>query len=318
MFFTTRGKELIDQSNQPFIPKGMNWSEAWLIKSGDAAQNTAMGVNTVRIWCKQKDWREEIYTHGNPDFRLKQLVQWAHEVGLNVILVLGEMDKGHTNTIQPWRHHGIEKEMVAFWRSVAREFVAASNILGFEILNEPSEIHDRERYRSFCQRITQEIHNVDPKRLVCIPALDTGSPSGLVDDIIINDPRVFYSFNFYDPYQVTHTRPPTPWPYGHFNLERMSRQIGYVTAFRERNQVPVLCSELGCLWHAPQDSEIKWLSSLTTILNKNKVGWLFWGWKTFRSVSFHIYYNEKDRAIPMRMREWTEVKNLIEAKLRES
>jgi len=318
MFFKTRLQELIDPSNQVVVPRGMNWSEAWLISEGDVQQNASMGVNTVRIWCKQKDWREEVYRHGTPDFRVRKLVHQAREAGLNVILVLGEMDKGPTNSLQPWKHHDLESEVVAFWRSMAREFASAPNIIGFEILNEPSETRDRGSYRSFCLRVMQEIHDVDPKRLVGIPALDVGSPSGLVDDIVIKDPRVFYTFNFYDPYQVTHTRPPTPWPHEHFNLERMKRQIGYVTSFRERHQVPVICGELGCLWHAPKDSELVWLSAITTILNENKIGWLFWGWKTFRGISFHIYYNEQDSALPLRMRVWEEARDLIGAKLKES
>jgi len=317
MLLKISGKDFLDSSNEVFTPRGMNWSEAWLLGPQDAFQNAAIGVNTVRIWCKQKDWREEVFNNGKPDFRVKQLVQWAAEAGLKVILVLGEVDKGYTNTIQPWRYPGIEMEVVSFWRSVAKEFMSSPNILGFEILNEPCEIYNRRLYREFCQRIVREIHNVDPKRLVGIPALDTGSPSGLVDDIVIKDPRVFYTFNFYDPYQVTHTKPPTPWPSGHFDLERMKKQIRHVTAFRERHQVPVICGELGCLWHAPEDTELIWLSCITSILNENKVGWLFWGWKSFRSISFHIYYNETDRGLPTRMLEWTEAKNLIKAKLRE-
>jgi hypothetical protein len=164
----------------------------------------------------------------------------------------------------------------------------------------------------------KEIHNVDPTRLIIIPALDTGYPTGLVDDIVIKDPRVFYTFNFYDPYCVTHAKKGTPWPHGEFNFDRMRRKIQHVTAFRERHQVPVICGELGCLWHAPDDSELLWISSITTILNENKVGWFFWGWKTFRSISFHIYYNETDRGLPTKMLEWTDAKNLIGAKLKES
>ena len=317
MFFTTHGKDLLDPSNKTFTPRGVNWSEAWLIDRKDAVKTKEIGSNAVRIWCKEKDWREENKTGGKPDSRIRQLVHMAQEAHLNVILVLGEMEKGYTNTIQPWRDKSAEDALIAFWCSVAREFAISPNVIGFEILNEPSEIRDRGLYRNFCQRVMEAIHAVDPKRLVGIPALDTGSPSGLVNEIVIEDPRVFYTFNFYDPYQVTHTKPPTPWPNGPFNEERMEKQISHVVAFSKRHQAPVICGELGCLWQAPKDSELKWLSSITSILNRSKIGWLFWGWKTFRGIGFHIYYNEKDRAIPTNMREWIEAKNLIGAKLRE-
>ncbi|HEU0118756.1 MAG TPA: cellulase family glycosylhydrolase, partial [Alphaproteobacteria bacterium] len=100
-----------------------------------------------------------------------------------------------------------EQNFIDLWVAIAQHYSEAnysSEVVAFELLNEPHYYHAESKYSDLINRTVLAIRKTSPTRLIVIGSPHGSSIEGLTSMQSIKDPRVIYDFHFYDPYIVTH------------------------------------------------------------------------------------------------------------------
>ena len=139
----------------------------------------------------------------------------------------------------------------------------------------------------------------------------------------LDDPRVLYTFHFYEPSHFTHQGAPwVPWalklpaqPYpglaagveallghgdaqaeaqaahlaGPWDAARLEALLAPVIAFRAKHKVPIFCGEFGVYLKAGRADQLRWMEDFTGLLVKHGFGFTYWN---YRGMDFGLHYEE--------------------------
>jgi hypothetical protein len=315
--FTRVDNGRIIKEESSFIPRGVNFSEPWLCSRKDVVWCASTGANAIRLWCKEADWLLEQSGNGRVPSSIRMMAGWARDHGIALMPTLGEMSHAPCWRLRPWNDPALAERFLTFWSSLANVLMTDRMLLGFEIMSEPQlDVADIPAYVAFCNSMINAIREVDPNHALAIPCQGILSGDHAWDSVVPINQNTFITFSFYDPYQVTHTNPPTDWPLPGMDETRMAHMLDNAALFAARNNVPVVCSEFGCLRQAPGQAETRWVATFTRLCNEREIGWMYWGYKGFRSTSFHLFGNAVDRGLPTKMIPWGEMISTVAAGFR--
>ncbi len=261
---------------------------------------------------------------------LDQLVDWCEQLGMYVIL------DNHTHlTLDA----DPEKEVrtVAVWRQMAEHFKDRSELVLYEILNEPVGLPTWEWGR-IQQKAIDAIRAVDTVHTIIVSPAEMGSYNVLNDLPWYKDDNLIYTFHFYDPFLFTHqgtnwTDPSmaslggVPYPYVASRMPAMPRsfsgtwleqqykwyhdagnaasvanQISIPIRFGAQRRAPIFCGEFG-VWQSGSDSaeRAEWYKDVRTLLEANGIPWAMWGYKggfgIYRENSAGAFPNDLDTAV---------------------
>jgi aryl-phospho-beta-D-glucosidase BglC (GH1 family) len=206
------------------------------------------------------------------------------------------------------------EQFADYWRALARHYSTKnSELVSFEILNEP-EFHDRYRWQGVQAKLAAAIREGAPQHTIIVAGAYWSSENELLFFDPLRDPNIIYNFHFYDPHIFTHQGatwstnyvhylkelpyPSTPenvqvaaalipdainrlqaihYGLDHWNAARIDGEIGQVSAWAKRWNVPVTCNEFGVYRKAatPED-RAKWIFDVRTTLEKYGIGWTMW------------------------------------------
>jgi hypothetical protein len=240
------------------------------IRKEDLSYLKSLGFNLVRVPFNAKLLNPESYPAywDEAEFkRLDDVVSWAREAGLWVVLDMHAAHGGQTgdniddSTGTPWLFESQESQdrVVEVWRRVAARFKGETAVLGYELLNEPiSSSPDVQRYGSMLEplyrRIVAAIRESDTEHLVILSGTQSGGNLSVLGAPF--DKRSVYTFHHY-------WAPPEEGMKG-------------AKDFRARHKVPLWMGESG-------ENTDEWISSFRTILEKNDIEWAFWPYKKMES-----------------------------------
>ena len=160
------------------------------------------GFDTVRVPVR---WANK--TSGGPDYtiepawlaRVAEVVDQALAADLNVILNSHNFEALHADPA------GNSAKLAAIWRQVAAHFAARpTERLWFEIENEP---HDKLTNTNLMQTLAPAlaaIRETNPGRPVVIGGENWSGIDSLATLELPDDPAVFPTFHYYDPFDFTH------------------------------------------------------------------------------------------------------------------
>jgi len=98
------------------------------------------GSNTVRIPLNQDYWLQGSRNYSaNYNATVRNVVTWAHQAGLDVILDLHWSDKGNLANSVPDQQRMADKNSVTFWQQVAALYKNDPGVL-YELYNEPHDV----------------------------------------------------------------------------------------------------------------------------------------------------------------------------------
>jgi endoglucanase len=124
-------------------------------------------------------------------------VAWADRNGLRLVI------DNHTQEDDSSLAPDLEQALPVLWTQVATHFKDGPDSLVYEIFNEPHDIAAKDWDR--IQRAAlAAIRKVDRRHAVIVTGADWGGIDGLVALRPYDDPRLIYSFHFYDPFIFTH------------------------------------------------------------------------------------------------------------------
>ena len=256
-------------------------------------------------------------TYGAPDYKvdpllfefLDQVVDWCEDLGMHLILDNHSFDPAANTSPE------IGQILNPVWQQMAQHFKERSELLYYEILNEPHGIADQ-TWNDIQQQVVAEIRKIDSLHTLIVGPASWNSYNNLQYMPEYADSNLIYTFHFYDPFVFTHqgaswTDPSlvsladVPFPYmashmpdcpddlkgtwieGALNNYSSQGTIGYVRSqidkavhFAQQRNVPVFCGELGVyIPNSPEFDRVLWYQIVTDYLTDNGISWTLWDYQ---------------------------------------
>lgn len=256
-------------------------------------------------------------TDGAPNYQLDpiflefldQVVDWTESLGIHLIL------DNHTFDPAANTDPNVGNVLKKVWPQMAAHFKDRSELIYYEVLNEPHGISDA-AWNSTQQEVVAAIRAVDDKHTIIIGPAGWNSFQNLDAMPVYNDDNLIYTFHFYDPFLFTHqgaswTDPSMvpladmPFPYqadkmpnfptslngtwlqGAFNnyqnegtVARVRELIDIAVAFRDARQVPVYCGEFGVYMPNSEETDrVYWYEEVRSYLEEKQIAWTIWDYE---------------------------------------
>ncbi len=158
------------------------------------------GFDTVRIpirW-STRALNNPPYTISNQFFqRVDEVVNWALNAGLNVIINIHHYEELNTN---PTAH---KERFLALWKQISQRYKDYQENLLFEVLNEPNDALEN-YWNTYMLEAINKIREDNPERILIIGGIGWNSIEGLTNLNVPDDPYLIATFHFYDPFVFTH------------------------------------------------------------------------------------------------------------------
>jgi endoglucanase len=214
---------------------------------------------------------------------------------------------------QLWTNTSLQERYINIWKSLAIRYKDTKSNLIFELLNEVVGV-DPSVWNSLAGKTVEAIRKIDPERVIMIGGTNYNSVFALKDIAIINDPKIVYTFHFYDPVIFTHQH--APWvsaavdynktleypgtfpdfdeflkkhPEYEINLgryrghkldrEAMRMDLQPAMDFMKSTGKELYCGEFGIYNKTSLKSRQAWFSDLISFLDEYKIGHAVWSYK---------------------------------------
>ena len=248
---------------------------------------------------------------------VERALDWCAAEGLGVVLDMHRAPgASFSEAVNPlYDDPRCQGRFAGLWRAIADRFRTRGDELALELLNEATA-SDPEQWNRVAAIGLEAIRSADPSRLVVIGSNRWNSCEQFRHLRRFDDPRVLYTFHFYDPFCFTHQRAPwckpmcdlytepVPYPGRPRNLSglpnrvpaehrewarafvaesdhRMDRnwlegRLRPVLEFREVYGVPLYCGEFGALATGADAARRAWYGDVLGLLDKHRIGWANW------------------------------------------
>lgn len=272
------------------------------VEKADFARIAAAGFTTVRMPVR---WSNK--TGAGPDFaidpawmaRVAQAVDDALAAGLNVIL-----NDHHFDALVK-DPEGNGAKLAAIWRQVAKHFADRPiDRLWFEIENEPHDKLTNANLMATLSPSLAEIRKTNPDRPVIIGGDDWSSVDSLATLELPDDPQVYPTFHYYQPFDFTHqgarwvgdSPPPIGRVYGgEADAERLERDVAKLKAYVERTgRVPFIGETGAYEAHIPLEQRVAYHRAVTEAFAPTGIGICTWAYTN----TFPFFDQETGRWLP--------------------
>lgn len=237
---------------------------------------------------------------------LDQAVDWAEEVGLHLIL------DNHTFDPAVDTHPQVGDVLNKVWLQMASHYRDRSELIYYEVLNEPRGISDA-LWNRIQQEVVATIRSVDTVHTIVVGGAGWNSYNNLAPMPVYEDDNLIYTFHFYDPFIFTHqgaswSNPPlgslagVPFPYAagnmpslppelygtwiasalngyasEGNVARVQEQLDIAIDFMQNRNVPVFCGEFGVYRPNSENSDrVFWYKVVREYLEAHGIAWTSW------------------------------------------
>ncbi|NUQ25108.1 MAG: cellulase family glycosylhydrolase [Saprospiraceae bacterium] len=300
----------------------------------DFEQIQSLGCDVVRLPVNL-----HYMTNGAPNYTLDPLflnfldevADWAEELNLHLIF------DNHTFDPAADTDPAVGNILEKVWLQMAQHFKNRSDLIYYEILNEPHGISDA-LWNAIQQDVVQTIRTVDNTHWIIVGGAGWNSYYNLDDMPVYSDDKLIYTFHFYDPFLFTHqgaswvtpslvpladmpfpynaagmpSMPPSfagTWVGDAFNnyandgtVARVQQLLNIAVQFREQRQVPIYCGEMGVFMpNSDNDDRVFWYEVVREYLENNGISWTMWdyhgGFGLFEAGSDGLF--DHDLNVPM-------------------
>ncbi|PSR53548.1 hypothetical protein AHMF7605_08425 [Adhaeribacter arboris] len=275
----------------------------------DFEQIKSLGCDVIRLPINL-----HYMTSGAPNYTLEPLffqfldqpVQWAEELNLHLIL--------DNHTFDPIANTppDIEQILKKVWPQVAQHYRNRSNLLYYEVLNEPHGI-SATQWNAIQQKVINAIRAVDTQHTIIVGATNFNSYQSMAEMPVYPDTNLIYTFHFYDPFLFTHqgaswvepSMEPLaqmPFPYQATNMPalpatlkntwlesaynqystdgtvaKVKEWIDVAANFKNTHGVKVFCGEFGVLaTNSPSTDRVNWYQTVRSYLEEKNIAWTTW------------------------------------------
>ena len=235
---------------------------------------------------------------------LRAVLDSADAAGVKVALVMlslpGARWRQNNGDRSDFRLYCDERSLVqaeAFWRELAGALRGHPAIVAYDLLNEPHPDRARGvppgRLAEVQRRLVAAVRAADPDVPILLEGAAFASPVGVDAMPLLDDPRVLYSFHFYEPWPYIDHRQRGRWRYPGpipaeddtslretWGPERIEAALAPVHAWQARHGVGsdrIVCAEFGVPRTHP--GAIEWLRDVVRACERHGWHWAFYSFR---------------------------------------
>jgi len=263
-------------------------------------------ANLIRLYIGRDKTGEKSFAEIFPQRldEVENVVRWCAARGIAVVIDYHYPPRGEPSL---WTTPAAHDRMVEHWKEIATRFRQYPNIIGYDLLNEPThpswpEIRPwpesgTDSWPALAQRVINAIRPIDPDTPIVIEPGPWGKPVGFKDFPVLRDDRIVMSFHMYEPQEITFQGIPIkstgearPMPYSYpgelngvmIDKEWLRNELQPVVEYAKKHKLPVFVGEFSCVRWAPGDTGANYLRD--TIELFEEYGWQ-WTYHAFREWS---------------------------------
>ncbi len=283
----------VNMGNMFEAPTETEWGNPW--KPEYFGIISQMGFKHVRIPIR---WEPAARSSATPPYliaptffaRIKQVVDDALKNKLIAIINMHHHEALLTDVT------GQKERFLSQWTQISEYFKNYSDSLIFEVLNEPNSSITPEVWNNLFPEALQKIRHTNPNRYVLIGTAEWGGLGGLSKLVWPNDPYIFPTIHYYNPFHFTHQGASwsgpestnwlgTQWLNTQGERETMQNDFAPLVAFSKKYNVPVHIGEFGAYEKADMPSRIRWTNYLARYFGELGFSCAYWEF----SAGFGIY-----------------------------
>lgn len=289
------------------------------IKDHDFENLKKIGMDVVRL---------PINFHSNvgpaPEYRLDEGYLSNLDAAVNMITGHGlwVILDHHSLSVETFPNDG-EALITACCKQLALRYKGRDKI-ALELFNEPFGRYLSLHWPAMQGRIIKAVRALDPNLIIVATGWGSG-PKNLFDLPDYNDPRVIYTFHYYNPQMFTHqgaywdenyvTLSDYPFPYDASRMpainqkwqgesylsylysryeeaatvNKIREEITEVADWASQNGKLVFCGEFGVLNTAEPADRYQWYKAVGDIMAEKNIPWTLWQYKDEQLVNFSIF-----------------------------
>ncbi len=256
-------------------------------------------------------------TSGSPNYTvdpllfefLDQAVDWAEELNLHILIDNHSFDPAVSTS------PSVLSILIPVWKQVAEHMKHRSNLVYYEILNEPHGINDIV-WNVIQKNVIDSIRAVDSFHTIVIGPAGWNSYNNLNQMPIYADTNLIYTFHFYDPFIFTHQGASwsdpslvplagVPFPYNAATMPALPQAlvgtyvqnefnnysnsgtaasvknlIDIAVNFRNSRHVRIFCGEFGVfIPNSNNLDRVKWYELMRTYFEEKDIAWTTWDYQ---------------------------------------
>jgi endoglucanase len=166
-----------------------------------------MGFDHIRVCFDQIVVEEEPYKYREYTYKLlENFALWCRKYNLGCIFNLHNSVGSNCaieEDVSLLESDELRERFVAFWVAFEKRFSHMPEIM-FELQNEIRNTPTPEKWNSLYKKTIEELRKISKERQIIVGSTAWGSPYTLKDLEVLDDEYVYYTFNFYDPFEFTH------------------------------------------------------------------------------------------------------------------
>jgi endoglucanase len=177
---------------------------------------------------------------------------------------------------------------LAMWKQIAQRFQDSPEALYFELLNEPHDQLDADRWNKLAAQALAVVRQTNPTRKVVIGPADWNSVNAL-DSLVLpaDDPNVIGTFHYYLPFQFTHQGAGwvganadrwlgTTWTGTPVERQAVISDLDKALAWSVKHQRPIYLGEFGAYSKADMQSRARWTRFVADQAAERKIAFAYW------------------------------------------
>jgi len=238
---------------------------------------------------------------------LDQVIDWAEDLDLYLIL------DNHSFDVDINTNPEILSQLIKVWKQVAQRYKDRSELIFYEILNEPHGIADT-TWNRMQQTVVDSIRSIDKKHTIIIGPAGWNSYENLKYMPEYKDSNLIYTFHFYSPFLFTHQGASwvtpamdiagVPFPYDQSRMpdlpdelkgtwveylyndypeegteDWVKSQIDIAVDFSKSRNILLWCGEFGAYMpNSTTEDRARWLELVRTYFEENDISWTMWAY----------------------------------------
>jgi len=285
------------------------------ITEWDVQNIRSMGMDHIRLGFDQIVIEASPYEYRAHIFDLiLRFADWCEKYGLRLVLNLHKSLGNYCDIAEDvtlFDSVELQKRFIALWVEFERRFTDRPSVM-FELLNEVRDI-DPALWNDLAGRTIAAIREINPLRYIILGGVCWNSASKLDTLAVYDDPRVIYTFHFYEPFEFTHQQGvlqaaplyynrAMPYPCDdieryrdyhrlvsgdiapYADLERIDqafirRQLEGAVRFVQAHPDKILwCGEFGTIRHCRTVYRENWMRDVISVLKENDIPYAVWNY----------------------------------------
>jgi endoglucanase len=191
---------------------------------------------------------------------------------------------------------GQKDRFLAQWKQISTFFKDYPDSLVFEVLNEPHNNLNPEKWNLLFAEALAVIRETNPQRTVMIGTAEWGGLGGLSKLKLPNDQHLILTVHYYNPFQFTHQGASwsgeqamqwlgTKWNDTEPERQKVIDEFAYAIRFSQEHKIPIHVGEFGAYSTADIESRVRWTRFLARWFDQQGFSWAYWEF----SAGFGIY-----------------------------